>query len=193
MQIWCVTTDYCRSLKKKLSPITSGMNDSPNYNNHNRKCHCENITNNSIDVCDVCEMQVSESERDVSVLVFWEKLKSPPATVSGESQDSPALGTAACRPVPVTSLLSILLWKIRWNIEWLFGESGRRIGQHQHTSNSFCCFKGKYIWGQIIGVSRVLLAGKSVSTDSRDSTRETVPPKPCIQRIYTLYTHCIPC
>ena len=105
MQIWCVTTDYCRSLKKKLSPITSGMNDSPNYNNHNRKCHCENITNNSIDVCDVCEMQ--QSERDVSVLVFWEKLKSPPATVSGESQDSPALGTAACRPA-VTSHLSTL-------------------------------------------------------------------------------------
>ena len=55
----------------------------------------------------MCEMCASESERDVSLLVLREKLKSPPATVSGESQDSPAPGSAACRPA-VTCHLSTL-------------------------------------------------------------------------------------
>ena len=31
-----------------------------------------------------------ERERDVTVLMFPERLKSPPVTVSGESRDSPA-------------------------------------------------------------------------------------------------------
>ena len=63
----------------------------------------------------MCEMCASESERDVSLLVLREKLKSPPATVSGESQHTP--DTVACRPVALTFLLSILHYPTRWGFQ----------------------------------------------------------------------------